>query len=168
LARHYQLDPQRSTVVVKAQSTLHEVTSRGAGLHGFVAGDFSNPETLAEGSISFPLANMSFGDRVRDFALKRHLNIKQWPEARFVVTGVQVEQRDPWRVQVLGKLSYRDHVVDLAVAAVGTVTETTLEATAEFTLKLPEIGITPPRFLLLKVADTVELQVRLYGSQSEC
>jgi polyisoprenoid-binding protein YceI len=166
--RRFNIDPERSTVSVRAQSRLHGVKSLGAGLNGYVAGNFDDPRSLAEGRISFPMAQMSFGDRIRDFALRRQLNIKRWPQAHFDVQRVEVQERDPWRIQVIGVLSYHDHTLEINLPASGSVSDTQMNATAQFTINLPDIGITPPRFLMFKMANTVTVEVRLYASQGEC
>ena len=110
------------------------------------------------------MANMSFGDRVRDWSLRRHLNTSQWPEARATIDSLSVIESSPWRVEVNLSLDYRGSTSRVVAHATGSVDDSGLVATARFTLSLPGIGIEPPRFLLLKVANQVTVEVSLYGS----
>lgn len=164
--RTWDLDPAASTLTVTARATLHDATSRGAGLGGRLFGDPDDLEATAGGEVQVPLGELRFGDKLRDFAMARHLELARWPEARFVVSGVDVLSRSPWRVRVRGSLHWRDRQTPLSVEATGSI-EGKLDARATFDLDIPSLGVTPPRLLFMKVADLVRVEVRLVGALVE-
>ena len=166
-ANRWTVDAAQSEVVVRAQSTLHDTSSRARGVTGTLHGDLDALETTAGGEVVVDLRKMSFGDRVRDFAMSRHLDLKRWPEARFRVDGAEVHSRDPWRITVRGTLRYRDRETAVAVEATGEVTEAGLDARAPLPLSLSGLGVPPPRFLFLKVADAVNAEVHLVATRRE-
>jgi polyisoprenoid-binding protein YceI len=154
--------------VVRAQSSLHAVESAASGLTGTISADPDALESTFEASIECPMSNMSFGDRLRDWRLHSHLQTKQWPVARFEVTELQVVERDPWRVQISGDLVYRGQREHLEMNATGSFDDATLQASADFTLNLSQLGLTPPRFLFLKMHDSLEVHVELYAHLAGC
>ena len=123
---------------------------------------------MAGGAAAVSLDQLSSGDRLRDWSIRRHLDVKKWPRASFEVETVSVLSREPWTANIHGTLGFRDQRKPLSVTATGKHDETSLEVQAEFQLCLPEWGLKPPRFLVLKVDDTVSIHVHLYASARGC
>jgi len=147
---------------------MHATSSTADGLTGALSFDLDKIEETAHGSVTVPMARMSFGDRLRDWGMRRHLNVKRWPTAVFDVSTARVESREPWCAQIDGVIRYRDVRLPVSVTATGTVTEESISAQATFECRLTDLGIAPPRFLVLKVADVVQVEVRLYASATGC
>jgi polyisoprenoid-binding protein YceI len=131
-----------------------------------MSGDLDDLESTASGTVTVPLKSQSFGDRMRDFAMHRHIQVKKWPEAQLVIKRVVVASRDPWSVTVEGALHYQGRTTDLAIDATGSVSPQSLDATATFALDLPTIGIQPPSLLFLKVERSVDVIVRIVAKGS--
>ena len=72
-----------SCVSVLALSTLHSVLGEGFGLSGSISCTLDDLENDAVCEVSFPMAELSFGDKLRNWQLHRHLDTKQWPQATF-------------------------------------------------------------------------------------
>ncbi len=158
------IDSERSTLLVRARATLHDSVSRGHGLSGTLMAELEDLEATASGTIRAALSEQSFGDRVRDWSMARHLNLKRHPEARLDVSQVFVKSRDPWEIRLQGQMSYRGHTALIDVDVRGELDEHSLTARTTFPLELSQIGIAPPRMLFLKVADTVEVEVHLVAT----
>ncbi len=151
-----------------AQSSLHGVESTVDGLEGSLSVDIGNVEATAAGLVSVPLGRMRFGDRIKEWVFRRHLNVKRWPDAAFEVTGVRVLEQEPWRALIEGALTYRGREHFLSIEATGMLTESGIDAQACFELSLTDLGVEPPRFLILSVSDIVRLNVRLYAGAVGC
>jgi polyisoprenoid-binding protein YceI len=118
--------------------------------------------------VTVDLEQLSSGGRVRDWNIRRHLDVKKWPRATFEVESVSVVSREPWAANLHGTLGFRDQRKRVSVTATGKRNETNLEVQAEFQLCLPEWGLKPPRFLVFKVDDMVSVHVHLYASARGC
>lgn len=160
----WRLEPGRCRLSVRARSTLHDSVSKGTGLAGTLTGDPDELEATASGTVTAPLQLLSFGDRMRDWSMARHLDLKRHPEASFGVTGVTVHSRDPWRIEVRGELAYHGHTTSLAVEVTGTLDSDRLVAQTRFPLSLGALGIKPPKMLFMKVEETVEVDVELVAT----
>jgi hypothetical protein len=150
----WEIDGVRSSITVRAKSTLHDSKSSGP-VRGRVTGDPKALDTTAGGTVEIPIDKFDFGNALQNAAIRSKLDAGKWPVARFHVTGAKVLSTAPWRVTLLGKLDYRDRTTAMEVEATGRISETDLEARAEFPLNLPSIGVKPPSMLFLKVADDV-------------
>ncbi len=141
-------------------------------MFGGVVGDLSvnwtQPESTTGGTVTVDLDQLSSGGRVRDWNIRRHLDVKKWPRATFEVESVSVVSREPWAANLHGTLGFRDQRKRVSVTATGKRNETNLEVQAEFQLCLPEWGLKPPRFLVFKVDDMVSVHVHLYASARGC
>jgi polyisoprenoid-binding protein YceI len=160
---YWTIDPA-STLRVRARSTLHEVASNGTGLSGTVSASLNDIEGTAAGEVTVALKSQSFGDRLRDMAMHRHIEVKRYPTATFVVTAVKEQAREPWSVEVTGQLSYRQRDLSLTFKATGTVDDQRLHASAEVPLRLSNLGVKAPKMLFLKVEDDIVVQVDLHAT----
>lgn len=166
MIQRWTLDPDRSWVQITASSTLHDTKSRGSGLMGEAWGDLDDLDATAGGRVRVPLKKQSFGDRMRNFAMHRHIDVKRWPEAAFEVEAVETLSRDPWRIRVSGSIEYRGQRVPLVCDAEGSLDAQGIEAETRFALRLPDLGVRPPKLLWLKVADSVDVEVKIVAKPS--
>lgn len=158
------IDPGRSRLVVRTKSTLHSSQTEGP-LQGRLHGDPDALEITAGGTVQVPMAEQVSGDRLRDTAMRRHIDVRRWPEARFTVDAVRVVSREPWEVRVSGQVEYHDTQHPLTVTATGGLGDGALEARTEFRLALKDVGVKPPRLLFLKVADEVDVSVHIVAKE---
>ncbi len=153
------LVPEQCRATVRAHATQHEVHSIIPRLHGQLGGDPNHLEKTAHGSVYAPVHHQRFGNPLKNLAMRRHLQLSRWPEARFCIDVVNVLGQAPWKLEVRGTLHYREHETKLVVQATGSVSSQELRAQAFFSLPLRAVGIEPPRLLWLRVTDTVDVEV---------
>ncbi|MBT9557826.1 MAG: YceI family protein [Myxococcales bacterium] len=164
MSNAWTIDKSRSAIHVKARSTLHDSKSVGT-LSGTVSGDPDALEATAGGVVDIPIADFDFGNRLQTSAVLGKLDVDKYPLARFRVDGVRVLSKSPWRVQILGKLDYRNRQTPFEVEATGRFDERTLDARASFPLNLPSIGVKPPSLLFFKVADDVQVDLQIVATR---
>lgn len=154
----WEIDERRSSITVKARSTLHDSKSV-APVRGQVTGDPASLDTTAGGTVEIPIDRFDFGNALQNAAIRSKLDAGKWPTARFHVSGARVKSTSPWHVTILGTLDYQARRTPFEVDATGRIGETEFEAHAEFNLNLPSIGIKPPSMLFMKVADDVTVSM---------
>ncbi|MEC8024896.1 MAG: YceI family protein [Myxococcota bacterium] len=159
----WHIDPNQSTVSLSTESTFHKSTSIG-GIRGHLFGAPDSLGVSAGGLVVVPVENQRFGNRMQDYAMYKHLDSQQWPEAHYEVTGLDVLSRNPWRIRVHGVIHYRDMDTPLSTEATGTVTADRLEAKCSFSLRLAELGVAPPRLLFMRVSENVDVDVHIIAS----
>jgi len=164
MSTEWTIDKSRSAIHVKARSTLHDSKSVGT-LSGTVQGDPDSLESTAGGTVFIPIGDFDFGNRLQTSAVLSKLDVDKYPMARFRVDGVRVLSKSPWRVQILGKLDYRNRQTSFEVEATGRFDERTLDASASFPLNLPSIGVKPPSLLFFKVADDIEIDLKIVATR---
>ena len=160
---NWRIDPNKSTVSLSTESTFHKSTSVGA-IRGELTGDPAALEKTASGLVVVPVENQRFGNRMQDYAMYKHLDTDRWPEAQYEITGLDVLARAPWRIRIHGVIHYRDMDTPLSTEATGSVTDGFLEAKCSFSLRLAELGVTPPRLLFMRVSEQVDVEVHLIAS----
>jgi len=63
-----------------------------------------------------------------------------------------------------GTLAWRGKQVVLAVTGSGTLDPRTVTATGEFELDITRLGLSAPRFLMIKMSDQVRVKVTFEGA----
>jgi len=149
-------------VVVTARSSVHNVVIRWNALSGTVSaspGDL--PKTTAELSLDMRLFDA--GDALKNRKLRKDLAVDSHPKASFELLSVEniVGAENAPRATLRGRLSWRDRTLEIPAQASGTLTEDALAVSARFSFDMREFGVKPPRFLMLKVDETVEVEVQL-------
>jgi len=157
----WRLVPDRCIVTIRAHATRHAVQSTIHGLDGTLGGALDSLEETARGTIQVPVHQQDFGSRLRNVAMRRHLDITQWPEARFQLNRMTVHSESPWTVDVQGTIFYRGHTHRLTAHATGTLSDTELHTHATFRLPLRAVGVRPPKLLWLRVTETVDVEVQI-------
>jgi polyisoprenoid-binding protein YceI len=163
----YRVDPARSQVVVCARSSLHDTRSTWSRVSGEIEAD---PAALAAGgaraAIAVDMTTFDAGDWLRNRKLRADLDVARHPTATFELTALrEVEPRPDGSFAAVaeGTLRWRGHTVTLAAAGSGRLGADALDAEARFELDVRTLGVTPPRFLMLKVEDVVAVEVRLHA-----
>jgi len=167
----YTIDPDRSTVWIRARSTLHPISAEMTGLEGFFEADVTPEGALdlsvaPRGHLEFAVDRLASNNPVFDVELKRRIDARRYP----VITGDLVSMRPgsgPERYATDGEVTFRG---------------VTRPAADELALSLPEPGavvlegehvfdvetfeMRAPRILLVRVYPDVRVRVRIVASAS--
>lgn len=151
-------------VVVRAKSSLHDTVTTWPQVGGEIRADVDNLVDAAV-AVTVDMTDFDAGDFLRNRKLKKDLGLASHPEARFRLAKVLEVSRDAqsgaFDARAEGVLAWRGREVTLEVTGAGKIDEQRIDARAEFSLDVTELGVTPPRFLMLKVADVVDVSVEI-------
>lgn len=159
----YRVDSGHSRVSVRARSSVHDTDTTWDRMSGSI--DVA-PGAVdgASGSVAVDMTKFDAGDWLKNRKLKKDLDPAAHPEARFdieTVDAVTPRADGSFDAAVRGTLSWRGRSVSIHAKGVGSIDDTTLRATGSFDLDVRDLGIAPPRFLMLKVEDVVSVTVTL-------
>jgi polyisoprenoid-binding protein YceI len=154
---------QRGLVEVKARSSIHDTNTRYPKLEGQIDFDADAPAG-ARAELAVDMRVYDTGDRLKNWKLKSDLDPESHPSATFTLSrleAVSEEAAGKFVATGVGQLRWRGKSVDLKVKGRATVDRQTIEATASFELDVKLLGVAPPKFLMFKVEDVVQVQVSL-------
>ena len=153
-------------LTVRARSRIHDTTTVWDKITGDVEAD---PDTLATAGAAavFRVDMTSFdaGDWLRNRKLRKDFDLEGHPQATFELRTLRDVQRDgpTFTATAEGALRWRGKEVPLVIAGKGTLDGAGLEATATFELDIRKLGLSAPRFLMIKMEDEVEIEVAVRG-----
>jgi polyisoprenoid-binding protein YceI len=153
-------------LTVRARSRIHDTTTVWDRITGDVEAD---PDTLATaGAVAaFRVDMTSFdaGDWLRNRKLRKDFDLEGHPAATFELRALRDVRRDgpAFTATAEGVLRWRGKEVPLTLAGKGQLDGAGLEATATFDLDIRNLGLSAPRFLMLKMEDEVEIEVTVGG-----
>lgn len=161
----YRIDS--GTLTVQAHSKLHDVRTVWSSIAGFVDAD---PATLATAgataTFSVDMTAFDAGDWLKNRKLKNDFALERYPEATFELRAVRdVTGTDgaKFGATAEGVLRWRGEEVVLVLRGRGTLDAMTIEASATFELDIRQLGLTAPRFLMIKMDDVVVIDVVVRG-----
>ena len=153
-------------LTVRARSKIHDTTTVWDRITGDVETD---PETLATaGAVAaFRVDMTSFdaGDWLRNRKLRKDFDLEGHPSAAFELRSLRdvVREGPTFTATAEGVLRWRGREVPLTLAGKGRLDAAGLEATATFDLDIRKLGLSAPRFLMIKMEDEVEIEVTVRG-----
>ena len=156
-------------LTVRARSRIHDTTTVWDKISGDVEVD---PETLATtgataSAASFRVDMTSFdaGDWLRNRKLRKDFDLDGHPAATFELRALRDVRRDgaTFTAAALGVLRWRGKEVPLELAGKGRLDAAGVEASATFALDIRKLGLSAPRFLVIKMEDEVEIEVTVQG-----
>jgi polyisoprenoid-binding protein YceI len=154
-------------LTVRARSRIHDTTTVWDRITGDVEAD---PETLATAgaTASFRVDMTSFdaGDWLRNRKLRKDFDLEAHPSATFTLRGLRDVHRDgtSFTATAEGVLAWRGKEIPLVLAGKGKLDAAGLQASATFELDIRKLGLSAPRFLVIKMEDEVEIEVSLHGA----
>lgn len=165
--RRYTIDPQRSTVVVDARSSVGPIAWEGVGPAGEFGFHTSNGSVdLSEapfGWLELPLTALASGNRVYDAELLRRIDARRHPVARIELAEV-VAAETGGRYHARGRLTF--HGVTRSIAGeldVDVRDDGTVLVTGEQDVDIRDFGLPAPTMLLLKVYPDVRVHLVCEG-----
>lgn len=161
----YRVDSGASRVESRARSSIHDTTTRWGALRGEIE---ASPETLAaEGArarFTLDMSDFDAGDWLKNRKLKKDLQLERYPEAVFELDALEaVEEKEDgsFTARARGRIAWRGSEAEVVIEGSAKLDQSSLEARGRFELDVTRLGVSPPRFLMFKVEDTVEVEVEL-------
>lgn len=160
----YRVDAGKLTV--KARSKIHDTTTVWDKITGDVEAD---PETLATtGAVAkFTVDMTSFdaGDWLKNRKLRKDFDMDGHPRATFELRALRDVQRDGNRFTATadGALAWRGKEIVVTLQGEGTLDATTFDVRGSFELDITKLGLSAPRFLVIKMEDIVAIDVGVRG-----
>ncbi len=159
----YRVDSGKLTV--QARSKLHDTTTVWDKVTGEVEAD-ANAIEAARATFAVDMASFDAGDWLKNRKLKKDFDMDAHPRATFELRAVKDVVRDgaKFTATAEGVLRWRNKEIVLAIAGRGSVDDTRVEASATFELDIRKLGLSAPRFLMIKMEDEVSVEVSVRGA----
>jgi polyisoprenoid-binding protein YceI len=154
-------------LTVRARSRIHDTTTVWDQIAGDVEAD---PDTLATAgaAASFRVDMTSFdaGDWLKNRKLRKDFDLEGHPSATFELRALRdvVRTGPTFTATAEGVLRWRGKEVPLTLAGKGKLDGAGLEASATFELDIRKLGLSAPRFLMIKMEDEVSIDVTVQGA----
>jgi polyisoprenoid-binding protein YceI len=164
----YAIDSRASRVVVRATSAVHDTTCTWSRVSGAIEADPANL-AAATAAVHVDMAAFDAGDFLKNRKLKTDMDVAANPTASFTLGRLRdLAERAGGRFSALaeGTLCWRGREVALTATGEGTI-DGGIRATARFQLDVRDVGMTPPRFLMLKVEEIVAVEVTIVARADE-
>jgi len=156
---------QSGKLTVQARSKIHDTTTVWDKVTGDVDADASNIEA-ARATFAVDMTSFDAGDWLKNRKLKSDFEMDKHPKATFELRAVKDVVRDgaKFTATAEGVLRWRGKEVVLTLAGRGTLDDVKVEASATFELDIKTLGMSAPRFLMIKMSDEVSVDVTVQGA----
>lgn len=154
------------TLTVRARSRIHDTTTVWDKITGDVEAD---PDTLAtagaQATFRVDMTSFDAGDWLKNRKLRKDFDLEGHPAAAFELRALRdvVRTGATFTATADGVLRWRGKDVPLTLAGKGTLDASGLEASATFDLDIRKLGLSAPRFLVIKMEDEVSIEVTVRG-----
>jgi polyisoprenoid-binding protein YceI len=156
-----------SKLVVKARSPVHDTSTVWSAVSGDVEADAATLATTgATGTFAVDMTAYDAGDFLKNRKLRKDFDLDSHPRATFELVRVRdvVGEGGRFKATAEGVLRWRGKEVPVVVAGEGTLDATRLTARGTFDLDIRTLGLSAPRFLMIKMEDEVSVEVTLSGT----
>jgi polyisoprenoid-binding protein YceI len=151
-------------LTVKARSRVHDTTTVWDKVTGDVDAD---PDAIEAARATFSVDMTAFdaGDWLKNRKLRKDFDMDAHPRATFELREVSEVVRDGAKFQAKAKgvLRWRGKDVELVLTGTGMLDRERLEAAATFQLDIRKLGLSAPKFFVIKMEDEVTVEVSLRG-----
>jgi len=153
------------SLVVRARSKVHDTVTTWSKITGEVEASTTAIET-ATALFTVDMTAFDAGDWLKNRKLKSDFALDDHPKATFELRNVRDVVRDgaKFKAAADGVLRWRGKEVVLTLAGHGTLDEMRVAATGTFELDIRTLGLTAPRFLMIKMDDHVSVEVAIQGT----
>ena len=154
-------------LTVKARSRIHDTTTVWDKVTGEVDAD---PDTLAtagaKATFAVDMTSFDAGDFLKNRKLRKDFDMEAHPQATFELRGVRDVVRDgpTFTATADGVLRWRGKEVVVSLRGSGKLDGVSVEATGSFELDIRKLGLSAPRFLVIKMEDEVTVDVSVRGT----
>ena len=151
-------------LVVQARSRVHDTTTVWDKVTGDVDAD-ANAIEQARATFAVDMTSFDAGDWLKNRKLRKDFDMDAHPQATFELRGVKDVVRDgaSFTATAEGVLRWRGKEVPLVLQGKGTLDDSKVEASAKFELDIKKLGLSAPRFLMIKMEDEVSVEVSVQG-----
>ncbi len=152
----YTIDSKASKLVVTARSSVHDTDCLWTGITGSIDADLGQLEgTQAEVSVDMTTADA--GDWLKNRKMRKDMDFERHPKATIQIDSLSNVQADGDKVSATleGTLSWRGKSISVSVRGEGKLDDNELRAEGKFDLDITQLGIKPPKILMIKIGDIV-------------
>jgi hypothetical protein len=165
-AVRYSVVSSRSTVSIKARSSVHPINAETSGLKGFFEADMLADGTVdltgtPKGRIELAVGLLRSGNPLNDREMRRRVDSRRFPTISGELTGMRATKTVGRYVvsgQVTCKGATREAEDEMTIAALD---DRTLLLEGEHTFDFTEFGIVAPKIMMLRVYPEVVVAVRI-------
>jgi polyisoprenoid-binding protein YceI len=161
----YRVDGGKLTV--KARSRIHDTTTVWDKLSGDAECD---PDTLAtagaKATFVVDMTSFDAGDFLKNRKLRKDFDMEAHPNATFELRAVRDVVRDgpTFKATADGVIKWRGKEALVSLQGSGKLDAMSLEANGTFELDIRKLGLSAPRFLMIKMEDEVTIDVSVRGN----
>jgi hypothetical protein len=164
----YSVRSDRSKVVVRARSSVHDTTTTWSKLAGTITVDPADPGAPgAAAAVTVDMREYDAGDRLKNWKIKGDLEPDKYPEALFTlaaIEGVRALGGGRFEASAPGTIRWRGRDARVRATGSATITPQGIVAECKFELNVTDLGVKPPKILMFKVEEVVEVLVTLEAS----
>jgi polyisoprenoid-binding protein YceI len=151
---------------VKARSRIHDTTTVWDKISGDVEADADTLATAgAKATFSVDMTSFDAGDFLKNRKLRKDFDMDAHPKAIFELRAVRDVVRDgpTFKATAEGVLKWRGKEVVVTLQGSGKLDGVSVEAQGSFPLDIRHLGLSAPRFLMIKMEDEVTVEVSVKG-----
>ncbi|MEO6774086.1 MAG: YceI family protein [Kofleriaceae bacterium] len=152
------------SMTVQARSRVHDVSTTWTKIVAEIEAD---PDAVEAAKATFTVDMTAFdaGDWLKNRKLRKDFALDQHPTATFTLDRVSGVVRDgaKFAATAEGTLRWRGKTVPLKLDGRGSLDASHLSASASFELDIKLLGLTAPKFFIVKMEDVVTVEVTLVG-----
>ncbi len=153
-------------LTVKARSKIHDTTTVWDKIAGSVEADADTLATAgATATFDVDMTSFDAGDFLKNRKLRKDFDMEGHPKAQFELRAVRDVVRDgpTFKATADGVLRWRGKEVLVTVQGSGKLDGVSVEAQGTFELDIRKLGLSAPRFLMIKMEDEVTVDVSVKG-----
>jgi polyisoprenoid-binding protein YceI len=164
--REFDVNPDGSTVVIDARSSVGPIAWEAVGLSGWFSTatrsggiDFGAEPS---GQLDIPIAAFTSGNRVYDSELQRRVDARLYPTAQAELTGLEHVSDEEFRAH--GRLTF--HGITRPISGLVQIhlrEDGSVVASGEQVVDIRDFGVPPPSLLMLKIYPDVRVHMVLHG-----
>ena len=154
-------------LTVKARSKIHDTTTVWDKITGSVDADANTLATAgATATFDVDMTQFDAGDFLKNRKLRKDFDMDAHPKATFELRAVRDVVRDgpTFKATADGVLRWRGKEVLVTVQGSGKLDAMSVEASGTFELDIRKLGLSAPRFLMIKMDDEVSIDVTVRGA----
>jgi polyisoprenoid-binding protein YceI len=158
----YRVDSGKLTV--KARSRIHDTTTVWDKVSGDVDASADAIES-AKATFAVDMTAFDAGDFLKNRKLRKDFDMESHPKATFELRAVKNIVRDgpTFKATAEGMLKWRGKEVLVTLDGSGKLDDMSVEASGTFELDIRKLGLSAPRFLMIKMDDEVLVEVTVRG-----
>jgi polyisoprenoid-binding protein YceI len=156
----YTIDSKASKLAVTARSSVHNTNIEWSGFSGTIDAELEALEDIAA-DLSVDMTTADAGDWLKNRKLRKEMDFDKHPSATLKIEKLEKVQREGAKISATlhGALDWRGKQITVVVTGSGTLNDKELRAQGTFDINMTELGITPPKVLMIKVEDVVSCKV---------